>query len=321
MSKGIADKIRAAYRTGPTIYPDDGQPPAAAQSAKRALGHVRRRLKDSRDAFCIYLLRLGELETVIQDRHGRHVPEDGEAPRYIRVAAYALQARVGDDGLQKALGDWCRKWAPWAPAKAGDMLRPILHEVDGRRQDLSAEKAASILGVTMADRTRLGLRTIGACDISKTERLKIAKQLKREKDRERVALKRKNEGRIPRAEWLSDSLSVRKPWQAEGISRRTWERRRNKADAGASRIGSTHNSCDTPASDEQSAGCTVGDGVGVADRSASASVVMLAPASGESASSLQSQKGTGNAPVVAGRADGSEDYGPSESRAALKKSA
>lgn len=292
-----------------------------AHSAKRALGHVRRRWKDSREGFCIYLLRLGELETIIQDRHGRHVPEDDGASRYIRVAAYALQARVGDDGLQKALGDWCRKWAPWAPARAGEVLRPILYEVDGRRQDLGADKAASILGITMGDRTRLGLRTIGACDVSKAERLKIAKQLKREKDREKATLKRKGEGIVSRAEWLARFPSSLKPWEAEGISRRTWERRRNKADAGESRIGSTHLSFDSFASDGRSAGCTVADGGGMADGSASASVVMLAPASGESASSLKSQKGTGNTPVVAGRADDSEDYGPSESRAALKKSA
>ena len=40
-----------------------------------------------------------------------------------------------------------------------------------------------------------------------------------------------------RAEYLeSNNLSRDQPWIAEGISRRTWERRRNKVDAGLAQV-------------------------------------------------------------------------------------
>jgi hypothetical protein len=52
--------------------------------------------------------------------------------------------------------------------------------------------------------------------------------------RTRKAIVRQAEGRIPRSEYEQESLSKSKPWELEGISRRTWERRRAKADASVS---------------------------------------------------------------------------------------
>jgi hypothetical protein len=46
-----------------------------------------------------------------------------------------------------------------------------------------------------------------------------------------AAKMRRWRGKKPRAQWLAENLLSRtKPWQAEGISRRTWERRRRAAD-------------------------------------------------------------------------------------------
>jgi len=44
---------------------------------------------------------------------------------------------------------------------------------------------------------------------------------------------------VPRQEYLANSFSRNIPWEAKGISRRTWERRRKKAmvDAAASLSG------------------------------------------------------------------------------------
>ena len=44
-----------------------------------------------------------------------------------------------------------------------------------------------------------------------------------------IERRRRKKRQTPRAEWLARSLSRTKPWEAEGISRSTWERRRNKA--------------------------------------------------------------------------------------------
>ena len=68
---------------------------------------------------------------------------------------------------------------------------------------------------------RLGLTRIGACDVGKRARTILRKR------RARLALqhKRRKAGVRPRTEYLAQSLSRVRPWEAEGISRRTWERR------------------------------------------------------------------------------------------------
>jgi hypothetical protein len=66
-------------------------------------------------------------------------------------------------------------------------------------------------------RTALGIRTIGAHDVSRRQRTLRRKQRRRERERRR----RIERGARPQAL----SLSRTKPWEGEGISRRTWYRR------------------------------------------------------------------------------------------------
>jgi hypothetical protein len=71
-----------------------------------------------------------------------------------------------------------------------------------------------------ADRTRLGIRTIGAVDYSKAARTKRNKRIRRDRERKR----REAAGAKPR----SQSLSVLKPWERENppMKRSTWYRRK-----------------------------------------------------------------------------------------------
>jgi hypothetical protein len=63
-------------------------------------------------------------------------------------------------------------------------------------------------------RTRLGIRTIGAHDVSKRARTMRVKAKRRERD----AARRLARGMRPQ----SQSLAQTRPWEAEGISRRQW---------------------------------------------------------------------------------------------------
>ncbi len=54
-------------------------------------------------------------------------------------------------------------------------------------------------------------------------------EFRRAKDRDRQRRKRRKAGVKPRKVYLAGALSQSKPWEAEGISRRTWERRRAKS--------------------------------------------------------------------------------------------
>lgn len=167
------------------------------------------------------LLRMREIETIVRARYGNELPEN-DGDEFFRAIAHALHAHESGDVLT-GLRNGCGRWAPWAPET---VLIEVAASVRHRTHDLRADGAAKLLCVTMEERIRLGLKTIGACDISKTERLKIMKAKKMESDRERQRVKRKSEGRKDRKQYVADSASKTRPWEAEGISRRTWYRRR-----------------------------------------------------------------------------------------------
>jgi hypothetical protein len=130
-------------------------------------------------------------------------------------------------------------WAPWA--READIEVIAAHRARRKRM-IGADAVAKLLFVTFAERTELGLRTIGACDVAAGDRRELAVEQKRARDRARQEQKRRSGGRVPRASYEAASLTRLKPWLAEGISRRTWERRR---DASLSQVevkgkGDTH---------------------------------------------------------------------------------
>ena len=84
----------------------------------------------------------------------------------------------------------------------------------------NADKLGAHLRLDDATRTRIGVRTIGAWDVSKRQRTLRRKR----RASARQARHRRKRGARPH----SQSLSQTRPWDAEGISRRTWERRRSR---------------------------------------------------------------------------------------------
>ncbi|MEZ5781840.1 MAG: hypothetical protein R3D70_09445 [Rhizobiaceae bacterium] len=178
--------------------------------------------------FSKHILRLREIERIIEARHGLMVPETDDGDLYIEAAAFAINAhcnaRSGD--LDTILTGWCNRWAPWALPRAGVVIRPILIKLRRRKHDLRADDAAKLLQVIYAERQMLSLCTIGACDIDRALRRNMARNRKRKLDRERQAAIRNIEGRQVRESYLAaNALSRLKPWVDLNISRRTWYRR------------------------------------------------------------------------------------------------
>ena len=125
--------------------------------------------------------------------------------------------------------------APWANAEK------VLEEIYTYPRKWKSERLGQLLNFTGEEWRRLRIR-IAPVDMSKEERryysgvLSEGKRLK----------KRRSKGMKTRVEYLkANSLSRDKPWEAEGISRRTWERRR-KRDASLPAIHK--NAHDRPAS-------------------------------------------------------------------------
>ncbi|GJE49949.1 hypothetical protein GOFOIKOB_2990 [Methylobacterium tardum] len=88
---------------------------------------------------------------------------------------------------------------------------------------MSATATGQLLAVTSAERAEFKLTQIEAVDEPRSDRIARQKEARRKRDRER---KRVQRGRLARPIYENRSLSKQKPWAEEGISRRTWERRR-----------------------------------------------------------------------------------------------
>lgn len=100
---------------------------------------------------------------------------------------------------------------------------------DAKQRDdrlANADALAEMIDLQYEDRKRLGIFTIGAVDMTKRQRANARKQRKLEHDRIKRKAKRRERGAPSREQYLAESLSRAKPWEAEGVSRRTWERRR-----------------------------------------------------------------------------------------------
>jgi len=99
----------------------------------------------------------------------------------------------------------------------------IIADSQQGRPAFNADKLGQFLRLSDATRSQIGIRTIGARDISKRQRTLRQKQMRRERQA-RLRLRR---GVRPH----SQSLSRMKPWETEGISRRTWYRKQKKEQA------------------------------------------------------------------------------------------
>jgi len=106
----------------------------------------------------------------------------------------------------------------------GPTVRRGLAEVRARakgrdpRYDYSGARLCELLAVDRDLAVRLELRQV------------IPNDLRADRNRQRRTSRRRAEGALPRAPWLAaNSLSEHKPWEAQGISRATFYRRRGAA--------------------------------------------------------------------------------------------
>jgi hypothetical protein len=107
--------------------------------------------------------------------------------------------------------------APWVQDAS-----KLLAKVEAYPRKWKSETLGKLLRLTGAEWKLLRTRTIAPIDMTKDER----RQDSQLRHRERMKVKRRQAGQKTRAEYLAGSLSQTKPWVADGISRRTWERRR-----------------------------------------------------------------------------------------------
>jgi hypothetical protein len=209
----------------------DGSLSPATSIDGEAVGRFRksydRRAKNQ--GFSLATLRLREVERIIRDRHGI-IPETDDADVYIVQAARCLYQIALDRGrpispqdISAKLSFWCERWAPWQIGWGPELAAKTC---SNRRGMGRADRVGKELRLSYADRSRLNIRTIGAYDVDKRARASRSLAKRQKRDRERARATRAAKGALTREEYLAKSLSRTKPWEALGISRRTYERHR-----------------------------------------------------------------------------------------------
>ncbi|RXT21160.1 hypothetical protein B5P46_23475 [Rhizobium leguminosarum] len=166
--------------------------------------------------------RMREIEKLIRHRHGDIVPEADDALIYVEVIAGLALVEFKEEFVEVVLG-WAARWLPWA-GKA-DIEEVIYERTKLRFSDLSADALGHALHLSYAERSALDIRTIGAFDVPKRKRAKLQKEKRQQRDRARKEEQHRAAGALSRADYLANSFSQARPWEAFAISRRTWERR------------------------------------------------------------------------------------------------
>ena len=161
-------------------------------------------------------LRLGNLRTLFRDRYGPTLPDDDAGREDLRELL--LPISLGPNAAIK-MPKAIEVWAEWMSRDEAEQLIDDVNQTPIWRRKPNAKELGERLRVTNAQRERLRLWTIAACDMTPEE----AQDWRKAKERAR---KRQRRNREPRAKYEANSINRTKPWLALGISRATWFRRR-----------------------------------------------------------------------------------------------
>jgi hypothetical protein len=170
----------------------------------------------------IWVQRIHALNRIFESRYrGEIFPDDDAGLADLKILIHHYYW-----GNPIAMPRIIKMRAPWVDAEA------IIEEINANPRKWTSVQLGRELNFTGEEWCRLRIRTITPVDMSKADRDKF----NRMRANERRLSKRRMDGMVTRAEYLeAHNLSQTKPWEAEGISRKTWERRR-KRDAGLAHI-------------------------------------------------------------------------------------
>lgn len=162
-------------------------------------------------------VRITELQRLRRARYPHGIPDSADGRVLVRVIVHHLAVLQGDQ--RRRVTGWIEENAPWLTM--GE-THNLLSEIATKPRRWRADRLAWRLKLIAADRKALRITTIGAIDVDKRTRIATRKQ----RDREMKAAARQAAGMAARAHYEAESIAKAKPWEAAGISRATWYRRR-----------------------------------------------------------------------------------------------
>ena len=156
------------------LAPHAGNQMVTRIEARRA--EIARRYKAKKRARPVSMaaLRVAELRRLFESRYGDTLPDDDAGRDEVFVMVNHLARRAGDQRMR--IASWCEMRAPWM---RGDELEEMIAKALTNPLRWRADALAGRLNLTLAERTRLRITTIGATDRTKTERAADRRERKR----------------------------------------------------------------------------------------------------------------------------------------------
>jgi hypothetical protein len=198
----------------------------------------------------IAVKRIRDIERYLEGRYGRVLPDDDAGREdFVILLNHLAHNPIDPQGkMRRAI----YVWAPsMAPAEGQDLVESIAKKPRRYR----AKTLARLMRVTEEEHARWGLGSIWAFTWTGAD----MKDRERRRERKRKATKRRSAGTVDREEWLATSKSRTKPWEAMGISRAEYYRRRKAgtlhdtpSETGPSALLESSYRADTPVSREVS---------------------------------------------------------------------
>jgi hypothetical protein len=189
--------------------------------------------------------RLTDLQRLLQYRFMGVLPS-GQRDEWMFCAAVNMAYLTRANILPRELAELAREVAGWGEGETRARMSAVQ-----RRSELAAlGQRISYRGTDVDPRYRLRNETI-------IERLRITEgemrgaklhhlvnlDMQRERERNRGERRRRAAGAIDRQTYEANSLSAHLPWEAEGITRRTWERRRKAQNTLTTRAVASPSGC------------------------------------------------------------------------------
>jgi len=165
-------------------------------------------------------LRYGALLNLFRHRWGKEFPDD-DAGRE-DLFELIMNLSLAPAATEKKIANAIELWAPWMQHDEAQMMVDHVQRLHISERLPTAKTLGVRVRLTNSERERLRLWPIAPIDMT-DEQLAEQRKAKRQ---ERDAKRRRNNGSLSREAYLAQFASREQPWKAEGISRRTWERRR-----------------------------------------------------------------------------------------------
>lgn len=180
---------------GPVVWGFDGRPPRPRSLSQRQFNLRSRRAR--------------EVDDLVRDRLSA-----GLIDRDVQAAFAVAVASVTEADAAIA---WIRQFCPVLDA---DALEQIVTDAAFEPRRWTATQFGELLGLTKDELKRLGIRTFRAVGVT-------GRQMKLDRKRKHADRERARRARAykPKAQ----SIAKLKPWEAAGISRRSWYRRKAHA--------------------------------------------------------------------------------------------